>query len=66
MIKIESLLIIKGIKYQRRKSMVNSGTAIKFIYPVEDRPQVGETILLGFQNVITSFGGLVAVPILIG
>lgn len=46
--------------------MENSGSAIKLRYHVEDRPQVGETILLGFQNVITSFGGLVAVPILIG
>lgn len=34
-------------------------------YGVEDKPDLGTTIVLGFQNVITAFGGLVAVPLII-
>ena len=33
-------------------------------YGVEDKPDLGTTIVLGFQNVITAFGGLVAVPLI--
>ncbi|MGX7106980.1 uracil-xanthine permease family protein [Hutsoniella sourekii] len=40
-------------------------TGIQLRYHVEDRPKVGESLLLGLQNVITAFGGLVAVPIII-
>lgn len=35
------------------------------VYGIEDKPDLGTTIVLGFQNVITAFGGLVAVPLII-
>lgn len=34
-------------------------------YGVEDSPNLVTTTILGFQNVITAFGGLVAVPLII-
>lgn len=39
--------------------------AIKLRYQVEDSPALVESVILGFQNVITAFGGLVAVPLII-
>lgn len=37
----------------------------ELLYGVEDSPDLITTSVLGFQNVITAFGGLVAVPLII-
>lgn len=34
-------------------------------YHIEDRPPFGTALLLGLQNIITAFGGIVAVPMVI-
>lgn len=34
-------------------------------YALEDKPPASVTLLLGFQNIITSFGGIVAVPLIL-
>ncbi|AFS79802.1 purine permease protein Cpx [Gottschalkia acidurici 9a] len=36
------------------------------LYGVDDRPGLPIAILLAFQNIITSFGGIVAVPLILG
>lgn len=34
-------------------------------YELEDKPPLSVTLLLGFQNIVTSFGGIVAVPLIL-
>lgn len=36
------------------------------IYQMEDRPKLGVSILLAFQNIVTALGGIIAVPLIIG
>lgn len=40
-----------------------SGSSLK--YGLEDKPPLSVTLLLGFQNIVTSFGGIVAVPLIL-
>lgn len=47
------------------KTVVETVEDNELIYGVEDTPDFMTTTVLGFQNVITSFGGLVAVPLVI-
>lgn len=44
------------------KSVNNSG----LLYKVEDRPNLQLSILLGFQHIVAAFGGIIAVPLVIG
>ncbi len=39
---------------------------IKLQYRVEDSPALSISLLLGFQNILTAFGGIVAVPLILG
>lgn len=34
-------------------------------YQLEDKPPISVLLLLGFQNIVTSFGGIVAVPLIL-
>lgn len=34
-------------------------------YEVDDNPKFGSSVLLGFQNILTAFSGIVAVPLII-
>ncbi len=47
---------------QKIKSQNNSG----LLYRIEDRPNLQLSILLGFQHIVAAFGGIVAVPLVIG
>ncbi|MGP6139457.1 uracil-xanthine permease family protein [Jeotgalibaca sp. A127] len=48
-----------------KKATVENTENTDLIYGVDDSPDFLTTTVLGFQNVITSFGGLVAVPLVI-
>ncbi|MGP6147125.1 uracil-xanthine permease family protein [Jeotgalibaca sp. A122] len=48
-----------------KKATVENTENTDLIYGVDDTPDFLTTTVLGFQNVITSFGGLVAVPLII-
>lgn len=47
----------------------NASTAEKqmsgLVYKVSDKPKILTAILLGFQNILTAFSGIVAVPLII-
>ena len=43
----------------------DTGSDFELEYGVEDSPDFVTTAVLGFQNVVTAFGGLVAVPLII-
>lgn len=47
---------------QKIKNQKNSG----LLYRIEDRPNLQLSILLGFQHIVAAFGGIVAVPLVIG
>lgn len=47
---------------QKIKNQNNSG----LLYKIEDRPNLQLSILLGFQHIVAAFGGIVAVPLVIG
>lgn len=47
---------------QKIKNQNNSG----LLYRIEDRPTLQLSILLGFQHIVAAFGGIVAVPLVIG
>lgn len=38
---------------------------IKLQYRIEDNPPLSVSLLLGFQNILTAFGGIVAVPLIL-
>lgn len=38
----------------------------ELIYKIDDRPPILVSILLGFQHIIAAFGGIVAVPLVVG
>jgi xanthine permease len=38
----------------------------EILYKINDRPPLGLSILLGFQHILAAFGGIVAVPLVIG
>lgn len=40
-------------------------TNYRLLYRVDERPELSVSLLLGFQNVLTSMGGIVAVPLII-
>lgn len=48
-----------------KKAAVETDESSDLIYGIDDTPDLVTTTVLGFQNVITSFGGLVAVPLVI-
>ena len=35
------------------------------LYGINDRPPMGETVILGFQHYLTMFGSTVAIPLLL-
>ncbi|WP_426348565.1 uracil-xanthine permease family protein [Alloiococcus sp. CFN-8] len=39
---------------------------IKLQYKIDDSPALSLSLLLGFQNILTAFGGIVAVPLILG
>jgi len=41
------------------------GHVLTLDYRLEDKPPIALAIILGFQNIITAFGGIVAVPLII-
>jgi len=42
------------------------GSNSQLLYKIEDRPPILIAILLGFQHIIAAFGGIVAVPLVLG
>lgn len=52
----------KNSSSQKIKNQNNSG----LLYRIEDRPNLQLSILLGFQHIVAAFGGIVAVPLVIG
>ena len=36
------------------------------LYKIDDKPPIGISILLGFQHIMAAFGGIVAVPLIVG
>lgn len=50
----------------KEQDLGSPSSELKLRYQVEDKPPLAEGLLLGFQNVITAFGGLIAVPMIIG
>lgn len=46
---------------QRQDMKSTSG----LLYRIDDKPPISVSILLGFQNIIAAFGGIVAVPLVI-
>ncbi|GAA0099402.1 uracil-xanthine permease family protein [Paraclostridium bifermentans] len=52
----------KDSSSQKIKNQNNSG----LLYRIEDRPNLQLSILLGFQHIVAAFGGIVAVPLVIG
>jgi len=44
--------------------MVKTGADI--LYKIDDKPPIGTSILLAFQHIMAAFGGIVAVPLVIG
>jgi len=44
--------------------VVKSGADI--LYKIDDKPPIGTSILLAFQHIMAAFGGIVAVPLVIG
>lgn len=47
---------------QKIKNETNTG----LLYKIEDRPNLQLSILLGFQHIVAAFGGIVAVPLVVG
>lgn len=37
----------------------------ELLYHIEDKPNIGIQVLLGFQNIFAAFGGIIAVPLVI-
>lgn len=55
----------KPVAMLNKKAGVEKDESSDLIYGIDDTPDIVTTTVLGFQNVITSFGGLVAVPLVI-
>jgi len=47
-------------------SKANSSNNSGIIYKIDDKPPIGISILLGLQHIMAAFGGIVAVPLIIG
>ncbi|GAA0714208.1 nucleobase:cation symporter-2 family protein [Paraclostridium ghonii] len=47
---------------QKIKNKNNSG----LLYKIDDKPNLQLSILLGFQHIVAAFGGIVAVPLVVG
>lgn len=48
-------------------STVNSSKSKDgILYKIDDKPPIGMSILLGFQHIMAAFGGIVAVPLIVG
>ena len=52
-------------KKERRQAKVTPKPESTLIYQVDDKPGFVLMTLLGFQNILTAFGGIVAVPLVI-
>ena len=52
-------------KKEKRKAKVSPKHESNLIYQVDDKPGFILMTLLGFQNILTAFGGIVAVPLVI-
>lgn len=39
--------------------------ALEMLYKVDDKPPLMMSILLGFQNIVAVFGGIIAVPLVV-
>lgn len=47
------------------KNEAQTNNTSTLVYQVEDKPNLGTSILLGLQNILTAFSGIVAVPLVI-
>ena len=52
-------------KRERKQAKVTPKPESTLIYQVDDKPGFVLMTLLGFQNILTAFGGIVAVPLVI-
>ncbi|WP_425446894.1 uracil-xanthine permease family protein [Dethiothermospora halolimnae] len=48
------------------KPVDSKDSGIDMLYEINDKPPIPVAILLGFQHIIAAFGGIVAVPLVIG
>ncbi len=51
--------------FVKKKELYEAETQGKLLYGVEDKPPMSIGILMGLQNILTAFGGIVAVPLII-
>ncbi|MBU3188868.1 purine permease [Clostridium bowmanii] len=48
------------------KTVNSSKSNDDILYKIDDKPPMGMSILLGFQHIMAAFGGIVAVPLIVG
>ncbi len=53
-----------GTKVMEKKGVGENSSEL--LYKINDRPPMLIAILLGFQHILTAFGGIVAVPLVVG
>lgn len=51
--------------FVKKKELYEAETQGKLLYGVDDKPPVSIGIIMGLQNILTAFGGIVAVPLII-
>ncbi len=62
---MESNIQESAILVEKEAGLEDTSSEFTLNYGVEDTPDFMTTTVLGFQNVVTAFGGLVAVPLVI-
>ncbi|QQK08434.1 uracil-xanthine permease family protein [Miniphocaeibacter halophilus] len=51
--------------FVKKKELYEAKTQGKLLYGVEDKPPTAVGVVMGVQNILTAFGGIVAVPLII-
>ena len=52
-------------KVERSKGQASKKTTTRLSYAIGDKPGLFTAIILGFQNILTAFSGIIAVPLII-
>lgn len=60
---MEEKLYVQAV--DEKATYAQTDESLELNYGIDDKPDALTTIILGFQNVLTAFGGLVAVPLVI-
>lgn len=53
------------VEEKGNETVIEQRESMALEYRLEDSPPMGTSLLLGFQNIVTAFGGIIAVPLVL-